>query len=82
MVRLYLLVEFQTLGPKYAFRDDPLNAYMMTEGIAEYPQYVQIMAFRKREVALSFLPEYFFIDSKSSSTGQLTKLGQEVQNKH
>lgn len=67
---------------RYAFRDDPLNAYMMTEGVTEYPQYVQIMAFRKREVALSFLPEYFFIDSKSSSTGQLTKLGQEVQNKH
>ena len=67
---------------RYAFREDPLNVYMLTEGATDYPRYTQILALRKREVALNFLSDYYFIDSKSASSAQLTKLGQEVQNKN
>lgn len=65
----------------YAFRDDPLNVYMLTEGVCDSKKYTQFMAFRKREVAVNLLTECFVLDSKAPGYGTLTPVGCDVLEK-
>ena len=67
---------------KYAFRDNPLNVYMLTEGAVESNRYTQILAFRKREVALSFLNDLFYLDSKTPAPEFLTPVGEATKRKN
>lgn len=62
----------------YAFRDDPLNVYMLTEGTSDSSKYTQFLAFRKREVAVNLLPQCFVLDSKAPGYGTLTPIGRDV----
>lgn len=67
---------------RYAFRDDPLNVYMLTEGATESRKYTQILGFRKREVATSFLDDLFYLDTKAPTPGYLTPIGTATQQKN
>lgn len=67
---------------QYAFRDDPLNVYMLTEGAVESNKYTQIITFRKREVALSFLDDTFYLDSRAPAPEHLTPVGEATKRRN
>jgi len=67
---------------QYAFRDDPLNVYMLTEGATESSKHAQIITFRKREIAIDFLGDFYFLDSRPPRTTGLTPLGKQIKEKN
>ena len=65
---------------RYAFRDDPLNAYLLSEGSTD--QYTQIIAIRKKAVAPGFLKDYYYLDSRPTVYSGMTEIGRKVFSLH
>lgn len=69
----------ETATIRQALRDEQINIYMMTEGIATYPKYAQIFLCKRRPITNTQKGSYLLLDSKkSSSTFQLSGLGKEI----
>ncbi len=65
---------------RYALREDPYNVYQLTEGSAISRKHTQISIFRKREISVGFLSDYYYLDSRTKPmAGRLTPHGEEVR---
>ena len=65
---------------RYAFRDDPLNVYLLSEGSTN--QYTQIIALRKKAVAPASLNDYYYLDSRPTIITGKAPFAYEVIKRH
>lgn len=74
------MVTDQELTIKYAFREDPYSLYQLTVGSSLSREKVQVLAFRRQYIALGFLQDYYFLDSKTVlPSSRLTEYGKTVR---
>lgn len=70
----------ETPSVKYALREDPLNVYQLAVGTSISRKQTQISIFRRREIAPSFLSDFYYLDSRPYPySGRLTEYGKDVK---